>query len=98
MTNMKGEAYYMVFLCGLADAISTWLGLKFGYAETNPLFAPFLATLVFFAVLIFFDWKKLDVSEGFREILRAVLVLVALSPVLNNLAVLLGVNVFSLFG
>ena len=81
--------YIMVFLCGLGDALTTFIGLSVGFAESRVLFVPFLAAAVFFAVLVCVDLIPLVVRPDVKELVRAGLVLVALSPIINNLYMLL---------
>ena len=87
-----------VFFCGLGDAASTWLGLSFSSGrlfELNPglgvfgYVAPFISTALFCLVLLVTGSRQLPVAESWRVLLQAGLCLVALSPIVNNLQVML---------
>lgn len=91
---MKGLAFVSVFLFELGDALTTWFCLGLGFVELNPFFVPFAASLVFSVALVAVEVLPVCFRLDGKELIRAGLCLVALSPVLNNLAVLLGVKVF----
>lgn len=86
----------LLFLFGLGDAVTTEIGLNAGFVELNPFFFPFLSTFILLLVFLFLDWSLFDgVSAGWRgkidfcrDALKGGLLVVALSPVLNNLIVL----------
>lgn len=89
--------YLMVFFFGLTDAATTELGIGLGYPETRILgLAPFLATFIFFLIMLFVDWigGDAEILEPWRVRIKTVTALVVLSPVLNNLAVLIGIYPF----
>jgi len=81
--------YIMVFLCGLGDALTTFIGLSVGFAESRVLFVPFLAAAVFFAALVCIDLIPLEARLDIKNLVRAGVVLVAFSPIINNLYMLL---------
>jgi hypothetical protein len=62
--------------------------------ELNSFFVPLLSALVLCLVLVCVDRLPFCFRVDGKEIIRAGLCVVALSPVLNNLAVLAGIRVF----
>ena len=88
---MNKEAYFIVFLCGLADAITTQIGLSLGFTELNRFYAPFLSTIIFFSVFLLIDREDFEANQTLKEIVKAGLILVALSPVINNLQVMVSI-------
>jgi hypothetical protein len=95
--KMRFEVYFVLFLCGLGDFLSTYAGLGLGFSETRVLGAvPFLSTLLFCGAAWFIRW--LQGPEIFKDGLCSVLVLVAFSGFANNFAGLLGVTSLSLLG
>lgn len=94
---MKGEVYIILFLCGLGDVLTTYLGLGVGGFETR-LFGvvPFLSTLIFCGAAGFIRW--LPGQETVKDVVCFGLVLVAFSGVANNLMVISGVQSLTLLG
>lgn len=84
----KTEPYLIVFLCGLADAVTTQIGLNLGFTERNPFSTPFLATLIYIVVFLIIDREEMRANQTLKEIIKAALVLSALSPCVNNLLVI----------
>jgi hypothetical protein len=83
--KLRLSAYFAVFLFGLGDMVTTYSMLGLGFVETRVFFVPFLASGLFCVVL--FGVDRFNIF--FKEQIRAGLLLVALSPVINNVVVFL---------
>ena len=88
--RIVGYAYSTIMVNGVPQLLGQPIVQSLG--EQNPFFIPLLSTLIF--VGVFFLLDRLRVPEDLRELTKAGLVLVALSPVLNNIAILLKIPVF----
>jgi uncharacterized membrane protein YccC len=94
---MKNEVYVILFLCGLGDFLTTYIGLGLGYSETRLLGAvPFLSTVLFCVVVWFI--RLLKGPWVVKDMVCFVLVLVAFSGFAYNFAGLLGVTSFRVLG
>jgi hypothetical protein len=91
-----GEAYVLLFLCGLGDALTTLAGLSLGLTETRIFFFPFLATAIFTVAVRFIN--RLPGPETAKDVISTILVLMAFSGVAYNLAGLSGIRSLSLLG
>ena len=88
---MKGEIYIILFLCGLGDFLTTYIGLGLGYGESRVFGAvPFLSTVLFCVAV----WliRLLKGPGVVKDVVCFVLVLVAFSGFAYNFAGLLGVG------
>lgn len=92
-----GEVYLLLLLCGLGDALTTFVGLSVGLGfETRVLgVVPFLSTLIFSGAV----WviRLLPGYDSVKDAVCFFLVLIAFSGAANNLLVLLGVQSLTLF-
>jgi len=93
---LKGEAYVLLFLCGLGDVVTTLAGLSLGFVETRAFFFPFLATIILGGCVWLISW--LPTPETLKTPTISFLVVLAFSATANNLAVLVGVHNLTLLG
>jgi hypothetical protein len=83
------QPYFLVFLFGVGDVVTTSIGLSLGLQETRMFFVPFLSTAIFFlAILLERRIPLRGVRPDIRELFLGCLALVALSPVINNIQVI----------